>query len=165
MSWHRFDLQTICTGNICRSPMAAIVLAAQFAEAGLADQVAVSSSGVSSEEAGNGIDRRAAQALTRRGYEVDARHRAHRITSGEIAAADLLLPQAYGHYLALERRGATADQLRMMRQFDPAFANREPSYDLDIDDPWYGGPADFEIALDSIEAAAPGVVKYVGGLL
>jgi 8-oxo-dGTP pyrophosphatase MutT (NUDIX family) len=69
----------------------------------------------------------------------------------------------YQHWRALTRRGAT--QAVMMRQFDPAAGASEPSYDLDIDDPWYGGPEDFEAALDQIEAAADGIVKWVGDKL
>ena len=38
----RYTVMTVCTGNICRSPMAAIILRERFNERGLADQVAIS---------------------------------------------------------------------------------------------------------------------------
>jgi protein-tyrosine phosphatase len=50
---------TVCTGNICRSPMAEVVLRARFESAGLGDLVVVDSTGISNEEHGNPIDPRA----------------------------------------------------------------------------------------------------------
>ncbi|HYQ73675.1 MAG TPA: low molecular weight phosphotyrosine protein phosphatase, partial [Cellulomonas sp.] len=38
---------TVCTGNICRSPMAEVVLRARLEDAGLGDRVLVDSTGVS----------------------------------------------------------------------------------------------------------------------
>jgi protein-tyrosine phosphatase len=161
MASDAFRVQTVCTGNICRSPMAATVLSAHLAAAGLGEQVWVTSSGVSSEEHGNPIDRRAVATLKRRGYQVDWRHRAHKISRQEIEQTQLLLPQAYEHYLVLRRWGALPERVKMMRQFAPDMVGVEVGYALDIDDPWYGGAEDFELALDSIEAATPGVVAFL----
>ena len=52
-----YTVMTVCTGNICRSPMAEIILRTEFERRGLADKVNVESSGVSDEEYGNPIDR------------------------------------------------------------------------------------------------------------
>ena len=53
----------VCTGNICRSAMAEIVLRDRLAAAGIPDSgpggVTVTSAGVSDEERGNPIDSRA----------------------------------------------------------------------------------------------------------
>jgi protein-tyrosine phosphatase len=51
----------------------------------------------------------------------------------------------------------------MYRVFDPAAPSPDdvPEHMLDVDDPWYGGPANFEACLDEIEAAADGVVAHV----
>ena len=65
-----YTVMTVCTGNICRSPMAEIILRAEFERHGLADKVNVESSGVSDEEYGNPIDRRAVKVLKERGYEL-----------------------------------------------------------------------------------------------
>ena len=61
-----YTVMTVCTGNICRSPMAEIILRAEFERRGLADKVNVESSGVSDEEYGNPIDRRAVKVLKER---------------------------------------------------------------------------------------------------
>ena len=47
-----YTVMTVCTGNICRSPMAEIILRAEFERRGLDDKVNVESSGVSDEEYG-----------------------------------------------------------------------------------------------------------------
>ena len=83
-----YTVMTVCTGNICRSPMAEIILRTEFERRGLADKVNVESSGVSDEEYGNPIDRRAVKVLRERGYELPAHHFAHRITRDEIERTD-----------------------------------------------------------------------------
>ncbi|MDR3359263.1 MAG: low molecular weight phosphotyrosine protein phosphatase [Bifidobacteriaceae bacterium] len=157
----QFTIQPVCHGNICRSPMAAAVLRHLLDDAGLGPRVLVASSGVSSEERGNPIDRRAVRALSRRGHPVDRTHRAHRITEEEIAVTDLILPATWDQRVTLLRRGAGEGRVKLLRQFDPALADRAASARLDLADPWWGGEADFEAVLDQIEAAAPAVVEYV----
>ena len=99
-----YTVMTVCTGNICRSPMAEIILRAEFGRRGLADKVNVESSGVSDEEYGNPIDRRAVKVLKERGYELPAHHFAHRITRDEIERTDLFLPMTASHMRALLRQ-------------------------------------------------------------
>ena len=160
-----YTIMTVCTGNICRSPMAEIVLRKYVEDAGLADRVQVKSSGVSSEEHGNPIDRRAQKALRARGYELPAHHFAHRISRDEIEETDLFLPMTSSHKQSLLRQIPRSDypEVHMYRSFDPDLPHVTESeeYRIDLADPWYGGPEDFEIALDQIEQAAPYIVDWV----
>lgn len=131
----------VCTGNICRSAMAEVVLVDRLLAdaAGRAGGVTVTSAGVSDEEHGNPMDPRAVRVLAEHGYgqggddvarAVAARtasHRAHRITDDELAQADLVLAMTYRHYRELLRRaerlgldGRSAPAVRMYRQLDPA---------------------------------------------
>jgi len=159
-----YTVMTVCTGNICRSPMAEIILRAEFERRGLADKVNVESSGVSDEEYGNPIDRRAVKVLKERGYELPAHHFAHRITRDEIERTDLFLPMTASHMRALLRQlpQAKRSEVRMYRSFDPNLpkpaAGREDS--IDLVDPWYGGPREFEVAIDQIEEVAPYIVDW-----
>lgn len=166
----RYRVMTVCTGNICRSPMAEVVLRDRLESAGLGDRVVVDSTGVSDEEHGNPIDRRARAALAARGYEVPARA-ARQVQAGDLAERDLVLAMTASHARAL-RRIATDDtaasRVVMFRTFDPAaphVADVQDEHLLDVDDPWYGGPANFEHCLDEIEAAADGVVDAVRAAL
>jgi len=158
-----YRVMTVCTGNICRSPMAEVVLRARLAAAGLADEVLVDSTGVSDEERGNPIDPRARRALVAHGYDGGDGHRARQVEAAELRRRDLVLPMTALHARALRRLDADAPVV-MLRRFDPAAPQVTDAHDerrLDIDDPWFGGPLEFEHCLAQIEAAADGVVAYV----
>jgi len=168
-----FRLQTVCTGNICRSPMAEVVLRRRFAEAGLGEEVVVDSSGISDEEHGNPVDRRARAVLAAAGYDVPE-HRAHQATRAEIGERDLLLAMTARHARWLRTQApdeAAAARVRMYRSFDPAAPHVDgpdavsDESALDIDDPWYGDRADFEATLEQVEAAADAIVEHVRSLL
>ncbi|WP_432562387.1 low molecular weight protein-tyrosine-phosphatase [Kineococcus sp. SYSU DK003] len=160
---------TVCTGNICRSPMAEVVLRDRFEAAGLGERVVVDSSGISDEEEGNPVDRRAASVLREHGYVVP-RHCAHQVTREEIAHRDLVLAMTSRHARWLRTQAPdaeSADRVRMYRSFDPEAPGLDVAdeSDLDIDDPWYGGREDFERTLEQVEAAADAIVEHVRGLL
>ena len=169
----------VCTGNICRSAMAEIVLRDRLTAAGLPmlepDGVVVTSAGVSDEERGNPIDSRARRVLAEAGYGtgaddvsratdiVIASHSAHRITDAEIAEADLLLAMTDSHWNVLQRRaaslGAEPDRIRMYRELDPASTQQVEAVAaggssrsvLNVPDPWYGTMADFLDTLEVVE--------------
>lgn len=159
-----YRVMTVCTGNICRSPMAEVVLRARLAEAGLADVVEVDSSGTSDEEHGRPIDPRARRVLAAHGYEVP-QHRARRVDAVDLAARDLVLPMTASHAAALRRlaRGdvGLTERIRMFRSFDPAAPSGGPEHLLDVDDPWYGEESGFETTLAEVEAAVDGIVAHV----
>lgn len=159
-------VQTVCTGNICRSPMAEIVLRDRLDAAGLGDRVVVDSAGVSDEEAGNPVDRRARRVLAEHGYPTGDGHRARQVTAADLASRDLVLAMTAHHARALRRLAPDAadGRIRMYRSFDPLAPVVQPGESealLDVDDPWYGDLDDFEHCLAEIEAAADGVVELV----
>lgn len=162
---HPYTVMTVCTGNICRSPMAEIILRAEFESRGLADRVRIMSSGVSDEEYGNPIDRRAVRVLKADGYEIPAHHFAHRITREEIDESDLFLPMTASHMRALLRQlpANKRAEVHMYRSFDPNLpkpaAGRED--EIDLVDPWYGGAHEFQVAIDQIKEVAPYIVDWV----
>ncbi|TFH71407.1 low molecular weight phosphotyrosine protein phosphatase [Cellulomonas sp. HD19AZ1] len=162
---------TVCTGNICRSPMAEVVLRQRFADAGLGDVVEVDSTGVSDEEHGNPVDPRARAVLRRHGYPTGEGHRARQVRASELAERDLVLPMTAAHARALRRLvdgdPALTDRIRMLRTFDPAAPAEpgQPEHVLDVDDPWYGPDSGFETTLAEIEAAADGIVAHVRAAL
>ncbi|MBO1751302.1 low molecular weight phosphotyrosine protein phosphatase [Actinotalea sp. BY-33] len=156
---------TVCTGNICRSPMAEVVLRARFEAAGLGDQVVVDSTGISAEEHGNPIDRRAQRVLADHGFEVPGDHRARQVSAVDLASRDLVLAMTATHAQALRRLARGDAQLegrvRMYRSFDPAAPEGGPEHQLDVDDPWYGDEDGFVVTLAEVEAAADAIVDHV----
>ena len=158
-----FNIVTVCTGNICRSPMAHALLQAELAHAGIEDRVSVRSAGTSDEEHGNAVDPRARAVLQRHHLELPD-HRAHRITDDELDHADLILVMTEDHRAQLLRRlGEHRDsRVRLLRSFDPELDPGADGHgDLDIADPWYGGAADFDLAWEQIRAATGPVVAAV----
>ena len=169
----------VCTGNICRSAMAEIVLNDRLVAAGLhmrePDGVVVTSAGVSDEERGNPIDSRARRVLAEAGYGTGAddvsratniaitSHAAHRITDAEIAEADLLLAMTDSHWNVLQHRATALEvdpsRIRMYRELDPTaarqaeavVAGRASRGVLNVPDPWYGTMADFADTLEVVE--------------
>jgi protein-tyrosine phosphatase len=127
-------VEIVCTGNICRSPMGAVVLRAKLATAGIGD-VDVTSSGIGGWHIGDPMDPRAAAALRRQGYDGSA-HRARQYQRPW--DRDLVLAMDAGHLETLNRYGAAAQ----------LFARD------DVPDPYYGGDGDFDDVLAQIEKAA-----------
>lgn len=166
-----YRVMTVCTGNICRSPMAEVVLRQRLADAGLGDVVEVDSTGVSDEEHGNPVDPRARAVLRQHGYPTGEGHRARQVRAWELAERDLVLPMTAAHARALRRLvdgdPALTDRIRMLRTFDPAAPAEpgQPEHVLDVDDPWYGPDSGFETTLAEIEAAADGIVAHVRAAL
>lgn len=146
----------VCWGNICRSPIGEQVARTWALRDGI--DVEVDSAGVSNEESGNPIDRRAAQVLTAHGYDKGT-HRAKRITRADIEQADLVLAFEPLHLSRLQRLAPDAQHLHLVTDFDPAAAPGSG-----IDDPWYGDMSDFEATLAAVEAAMPGIMARVGAL-
>lgn len=90
----------VCWGNICRSPMAARVAEKRLAEEGL--DAEVTSAGVSDEEHGGPMDRRARAVLDAHGYRSGGHH-AHKITRAEIEGADLVVAAEPVHVSMMKR--------------------------------------------------------------
>jgi protein-tyrosine phosphatase len=149
----RLRVVFVCSGNICRSPMAEKVFAHELDEAGLADAVRVSSAGTGSWHVGSPADDRAAGLLRANGYP--HRHRARQVDSDDLDA-DLIVALDRSHQRLLRSMVAEPDRVRLLRSFDPA---APPG--ADVPDPYYGGSSGFTDVLDMIEASMPGLLEWV----
>lgn len=161
-----YRIIAVCTGNICRSPMAELMLAAALRAEGLDHAVSVDSAGTTGYEAGRPIDPRAARrlAITKLGSEA---HVAREWQASWFRERDLILALDIDHYAWL--RDAAPDlesmnKVRMLRSFDPAVAGSD-LLDQGIEDPWYGGHADFDNVWQQIHSAIPGMVEFVRAAL
>ncbi len=144
----------VCSGNICRSPMAEKMFAHQIAERGLTDVVRVSSAGTGGWHVGSGADDRAVRVLRDRGYPTG--HRAAQVNDDHLSA-DLVVALGRNHLRILDDLGVDRDRLRMLRSFDPRSGAHVP----DVEDPYYGDHADFVTAFEVIDAALPGLHAWV----
>lgn len=151
----------VCTGNICRSPMAEWVLRAKLSEAGLAESVAVDSAGTGDWHVGDDADPRTVRVLAEHGYP--SRHTARQFKPSDFAERDLVVALDRGHLRTLRGWRARTDgpddgpELRLLREFDPA----APPGRIDVPDPYYGALAGFEECLAMVESAMPGLVRHI----
>src|SRR6478752_4862699 len=144
----------ICSGNICRSPMAEKMFAHQISERGLTHEVRVTSAGTGDWHAGEGADNRANRVLRDHGYPTE--HRARRINEDHLSA-DLVVALGRNHERILRDMGVPPDRLRMLRSFDP----KSGAHPHDVEDPYYGTHDDFEDVFTVIEASLPGLHEWV----
>lgn len=139
-------ITTVCLGNICRSPIAAAVLATDLADL----DVEVDSMGTAGWHVGRGADPRAVAALERAGYAID--HSARQAGPGDLVGSDLVLAMDESNLADLRRMGVDAV---LIRSFDP------DADDSSVADPYYGTDADFDDVVEVIRATVPGVRAYL----
>jgi protein-tyrosine phosphatase len=142
----RYAVAFVCLGNICRSPMADVVLTQLVDDAGLAGHVSVASCGTGGWHVGDPMDDRAAATLRAHDYDPSA-HRAQQLDASWGTTYDLMLCMDRSNLadarsvVPLEEPG----RLRLFRDFDPVDPGAE------VPDPYYGGDEGFEEVLAMVE--------------
>ena len=142
-----YRIALVCLGNICRSPMAHVVLAEHLQRAGLSEDVEVSSAGTGGWHVGEPMDPRAATALLGAGYDPSA-HRARQYDDGWLATHDVVLVMDRAN---LADVGAH-ERVGLFREFDPVDAGG------DVPDPYYGGDDGFGEVLSMVERTSAAIV-------
>ena len=157
----RYALALVCLGNICRSPMAHVVLEAELERAGLDDRVEVTSAGTADYHVGSPMDRRAAATLTASGYDA-SRHRAQQVAPSWAAELDLLLAMDRSNLEdVLELTDAEdVDRVRLFRDLDPRAEGP-----ADVPDPYYGGDDGFEEVLAIVTRTSRALVDQLRAVL
>ncbi|MCX6399131.1 MAG: low molecular weight phosphotyrosine protein phosphatase [Propionibacteriales bacterium] len=153
----RYRIAVVCLGNICRSPMADVVLNARIRDAGMDDAVEVVSAGTGGWHAGDPMDRRAAALLTTEGYDA-SRHRAQQVQPSWLDEFDLVLTMDRDNLRdvrSLRTDAVDERRVRPFRDFDPD----EPGGE--VPDPYYGGASGFRDVLAMVERTADTLVAEV----
>lgn len=151
----RYAVALVCLGNICRSPMAHVVLEQRLADAGLDDRVEVASSGTGGWHVGHPMDTRAAATLSEAGYD-PTRHRARQWDDGWNERHDLLLAMDEQNLADL---GGRTERVRLFRDLDPV----EPG--SAVPDPYYGGDDGFREVLTMVERTSDALVDALRDVL
>jgi protein-tyrosine phosphatase len=147
----------VCMGNICRSPMAEGMFRKAVHDAGLEDRIEIDSAGTHAYHIGSPPDPRAQQAIRQRGIDIsDLRGR--KVADADFERFDYILVMDGDNYARLIQRAPAHLHGKIRRLL--AFSRKYPN--LDVVDPYYGGPQGFEENLDMIADAVQGLLREIG---
>jgi protein-tyrosine-phosphatase len=149
---------TVCTANICRSPMAeALLRHALKAEPGPLRECKVVSAGVAARQ-GEKVSKNSVEALARVGLRISD-HKSQPLTQELADQADLILCMTESHRAVLQLNLEPAhEHIHLWRDFMPGKGQRE------IGDP-YGGPLrEYEACRDEMVEALPSLLAYLRSL-
>jgi protein-tyrosine phosphatase len=147
----------VCLGNICRSPVAEGVFRHLVTSEGLEHRFEIDSAGTSSYHEGEPPDRRAAAEAARRGIRLTGRARG--ITLEDVERFDYVVVMDRDNLAQVQRlarRAQSCGEVRLLREFDS-----EANGDLDVPDPYYGGPKGFELVHDIDERSCRALLDHI----
>jgi protein-tyrosine phosphatase len=153
-----FRICFVCTGNICRSPMADAIFRTLIRDAGYEKLLTVASAATGDWHVGEKADQRTLEALSRHGYDAAA-HRARQFDPAWFDSLDLIVVFDRGQERIL-REWAPTDHDRakvsLLMSFDP-----DHGAVLDVPDPYYSDAALFDTVLEMIERASVGLFRQI----
>ncbi|GAA5013288.1 low molecular weight phosphotyrosine protein phosphatase [Actinopolymorpha pittospori] len=155
-----YRVSLVCLGNICRSPIAAVVLRQRLADAGLTT-VTVDSAGLGDWHVGHRMDSRSAGVLRAAGYDendIDG-HRARQFQREWLAGRDLVLGMDDSNLSALRRLAAPGERERI------GLFGWFGADGGDIPDPYDADGQAFDLVLDLVEDAATKLSDELARLL
>jgi protein-tyrosine phosphatase len=144
----------VCSGNICRSPLAEAIFRRLVDEAGVGPRYFVDSAGTHGYHEGDPADPRTRRVGERHGVAVTSI--AREVEDADFDRFDLIVAMDRGHKRELVARAASAaraKKIRLVREFDPAADG------LDVPDPYYDRDGAFERVFAILDAACRGLFK------
>lgn len=157
---NKYKILFVCLGNICRSPAAHGVMQRLVDDEGLGSFIEVDSAGTYGGHQGQLPDHRMRRHAARRGYELT--HRSRPVTQEDFSKFDIIVAMDENNARDLRwmSTGDISNCLVMMGDY--LSDSQHYSY---VPDPYYGGPEDFELALDLVEDACKGLLKEIRKVL
>ncbi len=152
----QYRLLFVCLGNICRSPSAEKIMNHLVKQAKLTDKIICDSAGISNYHIGAAPDRRMTAAAAKRGIQL--RGKARQFEVSDFEEFDLILAMDKANYrdiLSLDTQGNYGNKVKLMCDF--ASHHKE----IEVSDPYYGGPQGFDNVIDLLLDACDGLLQYV----
>ncbi|MFP7761792.1 low molecular weight protein-tyrosine-phosphatase [Marisediminicola sp. LYQ85] len=153
-----FRICFVCTGNICRSPMAEVVFRDIVKRAGYEGAISVESAGTGDWHVGERSDHRTADALASRGHDGSA-HRARQFDPAWFDRLDLVVVFDRSQERTIKAWApgdADRGKVALLLSFD-----HEQSAQIDVPDPYYSDAAMFDAVLDMIERASDALFRQL----
>ena len=143
----------VCTGNICRSPLAECVLRHKAALRGVKERLHIDSAGTGDWHCGEAPDPRVRQVAAH--YGVTMTGTARQVTLQDLRHFDLLVCMDQTHRAHLESMGCKDVKARLLLEFDPQ------SRGLDVPDPYYGGIEGFHEVFRMVDRACECLLDHL----
>src|SRR5262245_51643294 len=153
----RVGILFVCLGNICRSPLAEGVFRHLARRRGLEQHFVIDSAGTSSYHAGDPPDKRSTAVARARGVELTGRSR--QLVPSDFERFDFVITMDEEIHESVQRvRAANGSraEVHLLREYDP-----EATSDLNVPDPYYGGPRGFEHVHDLVERSCAALLDTI----
>jgi len=149
-----FHIMMVCTGNICRSPMAEGLLS-HYLPPDLKERVMVSSAGTHALQGYEAHDH-AIEAMAKLGIDIQA-HRARQLTREIARSADLILTMETAHLKMVKQTlGWGQSKPRLVLEFD------HQSTATEVQDPYHDPFAAYEACVQTLRPCIKGINLWLG---
>ena len=150
----KYKVLFVCTGNICRSPAADGILRHKLREQGLNEMVTTDSVGTHSYHIGEPPTQTGLKLASKRGYDYSDL-RARQLSAKDFEEFDMILAMDFGHRDIIREKCPPEYQNKISM-----FLDYSPFDIKEVQDPYYGGPQDYEDMLDVIETGVINLVNH-----
>lgn len=140
----------VCHGNICRSPMAELMLKKKVKELGISDKFEISSCATSTEELGNPVYPPAKAELLKHGITCEGKY-AVQMKKDDYNRYDLIIAMDSYNIRNMYRIIGEDKYNKVHKLMEYAGS------DEDVSDPWYCG--NFDMTYEDIEKGLDGLLK------
>jgi protein-tyrosine phosphatase len=159
----QLSISMVCLGNICRSPMAAAVLAGKTA-GWQSPRIEVHSSGTGSWHVGQGPHPSSKKIWEAAGYKHS--HTAQQFKANDFYVHDLILVMDSGNYhnvVSWAESDEHREKVFYLRNFDPQLKEIDPAsadyFKLEVPDPYNQSDEAYEETLSMVERAVDGLLQ------
>jgi protein-tyrosine phosphatase len=159
----QLSITMVCLGNICRSPMAAAVLANKKGSI-KSPVITVDSAGTGPWHIGQGAHPSSKKIWEKAGYTHE--HTAKQFKSNDFFIHDLILVMDSSNYhnvISMAESEEHRSKVFYLRSFDPALKEIDPNsadyFKLEVPDPYNQSDEAYEATLAMVERAVDGLLK------
>lgn len=150
----------VCTGNICRSPTAEGLFREYVRCAGIESSFRIDSAGTGGWHHGEAPDPRSVMTAMKSGLDISGL-RARQLRANDYHDFDFMIAMDRTHLAHMERQcpaGAVTSMSLLL-------SHVENCGHVDVPDPYYGGPSDFDLTYDLIESGVASLVPILNRML